>query len=125
MVSAYTLSFQTHLFSILPPSFARGIKSLVATTLLRTVSRASDPRDRLMWQAFDILSLIERYETLITSVGYEYIESHVHENCTGKWAKAVLPELRSWMIDRIVPWMLFPFARGATNRRFTFRRVVA
>ncbi|KIJ17647.1 hypothetical protein PAXINDRAFT_72256 [Paxillus involutus ATCC 200175] len=75
---------------------------------------ASGPSHQL-WKAFDTLSLIERYETLIASVGYEYIESHVLENCTGQWAEPMLGGLRSWMIDTIVPWMLWPFARGATN----------
>ncbi|KAF9220918.1 hypothetical protein BS17DRAFT_713130 [Gyrodon lividus] len=115
IISAYTLAFQTHLFSILPTSFARGVKTLVAATLVRTVSQPSDHHDRALWQAFDSLSLIERYETLIASVGYEYIESHVLEICTGQWAEPMLANLRSWMIDKIVPWMLWPFARGATN----------
>lgn len=115
IISAYTLSFQTHLFSVLPSTFACGVKSLVASTLLNTVAQPSDPRDRAMWQAFDTLSLIERYETLIASVGYEYIESYVHTTCTGAWSEPMLPKLRSWMLEKIVPWMLWPFARGATN----------
>ncbi|KIJ64413.1 hypothetical protein HYDPIDRAFT_175406 [Hydnomerulius pinastri MD-312] len=115
IISAYTLAFQTHLFSILPASFARGVKTLVAATLERTISQPSDQHDRALWQAFDALSLIERYETLIASVGYEYIEAHVLEECIGKWAEPMLASLRSWMIDKIVPWMLWPFARGASN----------
>ncbi|KIK83953.1 hypothetical protein PAXRUDRAFT_832015 [Paxillus rubicundulus Ve08.2h10] len=115
IVAAYTLDFQTHLFSILPISFARGVKTLVAATLIGTPSQPSHQHDRALWQAFDTLSLIERYETLIASVGYEYIESHVLEICTGQWAEPMLGNLRSWMIDKIVPWMLWPFARGATN----------
>ncbi|KIO06137.1 hypothetical protein M404DRAFT_946866 [Pisolithus tinctorius Marx 270] len=115
IISAYTLAFQTHLFSILPASFAKGIKSLVAATLLGTVSQSSDQRDSALWLAFDTLSLIERYETLITSVGYEYVESHVHETCAGAWSEPMLPKLRSWMLEKIVPWMIWPFARGATN----------
>ena len=115
IISAYTLSFQTHLFSVLPASFANGIKSLVASTLLSTEAQPSDPRDRVMWQAFDTLSLIERYETLIASVGYEYIESHVNTTCTGTWSEHMLPKLRTWMLEKIVPWMVWPFARGATN----------
>ncbi|KAI6044752.1 hypothetical protein EDC04DRAFT_2932165 [Pisolithus marmoratus] len=115
IISAYTLAFQTHLFSILPASFARGVKSLVAATLLDTASLSSDHRDSALWHAFDTLSLIERYETLTTSVGYEYIESHVHETSAGVWSEPMLPKLRAWMLEKIVPWMIWPFARGATN----------
>lgn len=115
MISAYTLAFQTHVFSVLPPSFARGIKALVSATLQRTVSQSQDPQDRVLWQAFDTLSLIDRYETLIASIGYEFIESYVEETCAGKWSEPMLATLRAWMIDKIVPWMLYPFARGATN----------
>ncbi|KAG1780495.1 hypothetical protein EV702DRAFT_1193970 [Suillus placidus] len=115
MISAYTLAFQTHIFSVLPPSFARGIKALVSATLQRTVSQSQDPQDRLLWQAFDTLSLIDRYETLIASIGYEFIESYVEETCARKWSEPMLATLRAWMIDKIVPWMLYPFARGATN----------
>ncbi|KAG1742334.1 uncharacterized protein EDB91DRAFT_1128723 [Suillus paluster] len=115
MISAYTLAFQTYLFSVLPPSFARGIKALVSATLQRTVSQSQDPQDRVLWQAFDTLSLIDRYETLIASIGYEFIESYVVETCAEKWSEPMLATLRAWMIDKIVPWMLYPFARGATN----------
>ncbi|KAG1843025.1 hypothetical protein DFJ58DRAFT_717883 [Suillus subalutaceus] len=115
MISAYTLAFQTHIFSVLPPSFARGIKALVSATLQRTVSQSQDPQDRVLWQAFDTLSLIDRYETLIASIGYEFIESYVEETCARKWSEPMLATLRGWMIDKIVPWMLYPFARGATN----------
>lgn len=115
MISAYTLAFQTHIFSVLPPSFARGIKALVSATLQRTVSQSQDPQDRVLWQAFDTLSLIDRYETLIASIGYEFIESYVEETCARKWSEPMLATLRTWMIDKIVPWMLYPFARGATN----------
>lgn len=115
MISAYTLAFQTHVFSVLPPSFARGIKALVSATLQRTVSQSQDPQDRVLWQAFDTLSLIDRYESLIASIGYEFIESYVEETCAGKWSEPMLATLRAWMIDKIVPWMLYPFARGATN----------
>ncbi|KAN0087485.1 Cullin homology [Tylopilus felleus] len=115
ITSAYTLAFQTYLFAILPPSFVRGVKALVAATLVRTVSQPSDQQDRSLWQAFETLSLIERYETLIASVGYEYIEAHVLQTCAGSWAEPMLANLRGWMIQKIVPWMVWPFARGATS----------
>ncbi|KAG8214513.1 hypothetical protein J3R82DRAFT_9571 [Butyriboletus roseoflavus] len=115
ITSAYTLAFQTYLFSILPASFAKGVKALVAATLVRTVSQPSDQQDRYLWQAFDTLSLIERYETLIASVGYEYIEAHVLKTCASSWEEPMLANLRAWMIHKIVPWMVWPFARGATS----------
>ncbi|KAF8843343.1 hypothetical protein BDN67DRAFT_988510 [Paxillus ammoniavirescens] len=111
IIATYRLAFQTHLFSILPTSFARGVKTLVASTLTVTPFQPSHQ----LWKAFDTLSLVERYETLIASAGYEYIESHVLEKCVGQWAEPMLGGLRSWMADKIVPWMLWPFARGATN----------
>ncbi|KAJ8593951.1 hypothetical protein M405DRAFT_809991 [Rhizopogon salebrosus TDB-379] len=115
IISAYTLAFQTHLFSVLPPSFARGIKALVSATLQRIICQSQDPQDRVLWQAFDTLNLIDRYESLIASIGYEIIESHVMETCAGEWTEPMLGTLRAWMVDNIVPWMLHPFARGATN----------
>lgn len=75
----------------------------------------SDQQDRSLWQAFDTLSLIERYETLIASVGYEYIEAHVLQTCAESWEEPMLAKLRAWMIHKIVPWMVWPFARGATS----------
>jgi anaphase-promoting complex subunit 2 len=115
IISAYTLAFQTHIFSVLPPSFARGIKALVSATLQRIICQSQDPQDRVLWQAFDTLNLIDRYESLIASIGYEIIESHVMETCAGEWTEPMLGTLRAWMVDNIVPWMLHPFARGATN----------
>lgn len=120
--SAYTLSFQTHLFSIVPPSFARGFKALVASTLSTSStaitpgssSETDDPNGPI-WQAFETLGLIDRYETIIATVGYEFIEQHVLETCTGEWSRPMLGELRDWMSDKVVPWMLLIYARGAAN----------
>ncbi|KXN84038.1 Anaphase-promoting complex subunit 2 [Leucoagaricus sp. SymC.cos] len=122
--SAYTLSFQTHLFSIVPPSFARGFKALVASTLAASASAEKSSGEYLpetdnpnapIWQAFETLGLIDRYETIIATVGYEFIEQHVLETCTGEWSRPLLGELRDWMSDKVVPWMLLIYARGATN----------
>ncbi|KAH7925590.1 hypothetical protein BV22DRAFT_1010971 [Leucogyrophana mollusca] len=115
IISAYTLAFQTHLFSVLPPTFAGGIKSLVAASLVHVASQPAGPPDMTLWAAFETLSLIDRYETLIASVGYEFIESYVLETCAGKWTEPMLATLRTWMVDRVVPWMILPYARGATN----------
>ena len=40
-----------------------------------------------IWKKIEILGLIDRYESIIASVGYEYIEEHVLKTCTGQWAK--------------------------------------
>jgi hypothetical protein len=48
-------------------------------------------------------------------VGYEFIEDYVLKVCTGEWAKPMLEDLRVWMSEKVVPWMLHVYARGATN----------
>lgn len=100
---------------MIPPQFAQGFKELCASTL------PSDPKippvrlDPELWAAFETLGLVDRYESLIASVGYEHIEAHVRLTCAGKWADPMLGGLRDWMTNKIVPWMLWTYARGATN----------
>ncbi|KAI0365712.1 ubiquitin-protein ligase [Pilatotrama ljubarskyi] len=128
--SAYTLAFQTHIFSIFPASFSRGFKELIASTfsLVNTSSpppwaipqdpSPSEPPPRpdyQLWTACETLGLLERYESLISSVCYEYIEAHVYETCAKKWDEPMLPKLREWMTETIVPWMIMPYARGARS----------
>ncbi|PSR71728.1 hypothetical protein PHLCEN_2v12376, partial [Hermanssonia centrifuga] len=128
---SYTEAFRTHVFSILPPSFSAGFKALVAATFNLTqdpsasgwmlnlfppptqgpYSRADVP----LWNAFEQLGMQERYETLISSVCYEYIESHILETCAKEWDRPMLYILREWMTNRIVPWMVLPYAKGARN----------
>lgn len=124
ILSAYTLTFQTHLFSILPPSFARGFKALCASTLSLPLhvdpTRAAPAPDSAIWAAFETLGLVDRYESLIASVGYEHIEAHVLSACTGKWAEPMISGLRDWMSDKIVPWMLLPYARGASTSEWQY-----
>ena len=62
-----------------------------------------------------MLGLLDRYESLISSVCYERIETHVLESCAGKWEEPMLVQLRNWMADKIVPWMVMPYARNARN----------
>ena len=69
-----------------------------------------------IWRQFEVLGLIERYESAIASVAYERIEDHVLSTCTGEWGKPMLEELRSWMTDNVVPWMMHVYARGASTR---------
>jgi len=121
--SAYTLNFQTRLFSALPASFTEAFKSLCAS-LLSPPDGAEDGHPKrwnassnsTVWKNFELLGLIDRYESVIASVGYEFIEQHVHETCTGEWAKPVLEDLRVWMSDNVVPWMVHVYARGAGSR---------
>jgi len=125
MYSAFALSFQTHLFSIVPPHFDHGFKVLVASTLAASTSphgtgstgSLPDTNDSNapLWQAFEKLGLIDRYETIIATVGYEFIEQHVLETYAGEWSRPILSELHSWMAEKFVPWMVLIYARGATN----------
>lgn len=114
--SAYTLSFQTRLFSALPPSFNLAFKQLCAALLEPPPSMSWNVNSKI-WKNFDLLGLIDRYENVIASVGYEFIEQHVWETYKGRWDKPILEDLRVWMSDRVVPWMLQVYARGASNRR--------
>ncbi|KAI0032569.1 ubiquitin-protein ligase [Vararia minispora EC-137] len=116
--AAYVAHFQTHVFSVLPPTFAGGFKALISATLAAFTDPESVPdaalvQDPNLWQCFETLGLTERYEALISSVCYEHIENHVTGMCAGKWDEQMLSKLREWMADKVVPWMLLPYARGA------------
>lgn len=122
--SAYTLAFQTHLFSILPPTFSQGFRALIfstftysnpsSTSTRRTTFDETAPRpDTSLWTAFEQLGLLDRYESLISGVCFERIETHILEKYTGKWSEPALAPLRAWMIDNVGPWMVMPYARGA------------
>ncbi len=130
--SAYTLNFRTLLFSVLPPSFSQAFKEL-CTSLLSPAEEASkshsppkswnDCVNSVAWKNFEILGLIDRYESVIASAGYEFIERHVLERCTGRWDKPMLEDLRAWMSDRMVPWMLSVYARAAQTRMLHFKQL--
>jgi anaphase-promoting complex subunit 2 len=36
-----------------------------------------------IWKIFEILGLVDRYKSIIASVGYDYIEEHMLKTCTG------------------------------------------
>ena len=120
--SAYTLDFQTRLFSALPPSFNHAFKQLCAALLEPSNPDESPSKswnvnsNSGIWKNFEFLGLLDRYENVIASVGYEFIEQHVKESCKGRWDKPILEDLRVWMSNRVVPWMLQVYARGASNR---------
>ncbi|KAI0699322.1 hypothetical protein C8T65DRAFT_719807 [Cerioporus squamosus] len=132
LLSAYTLAFQTHLYSSFPPSFSRGFKQLMASTFSLvnascpppwalppepqpSTSTAPSRPDLPLWSACEALGLLDRYESLIASVCYEYIEAHVMETCAKKWNESMLAYLREWMAEKVVPWMVMPYARGARS----------
>jgi anaphase-promoting complex subunit 2 len=97
-----------HLFSILPPSFASAFKALCQST----IDASPEPP---LWSCFDQLGFIDRYENLIASVCYEQIEKRVNETCTGEWGERKLQTIRDWMAETIVPWMIYPYAKGAKS----------
>ncbi|KAF6754942.1 hypothetical protein DFP72DRAFT_1068086 [Ephemerocybe angulata] len=121
----YTLSFQTRLFAALPPSFARGFKALASWCLAPEdyppmVSASGAPiKIDAVWTEFEKLGLIERYESVISSVAYEHIERRIEETCPNNWAAPMLPEIREWMTQKVVPWMLKIFTHGVTSRHDT------
>lgn len=132
LLSAYTLTFQTHIYSTFPPSFSQGFKQLIASTFSLVSASCpppwalpSDPQpststaparpDLPLWSACEALGLLDRYESLIASVCYEYIEAHVMETCARKWEESMLTYLREWMAEKVVPWMVMPYARGARS----------
>ncbi|KAF8627671.1 hypothetical protein AX15_004309 [Amanita polypyramis BW_CC] len=115
-LSAYTLNFQTNLFSALPPTFPPAFKALCASTF-----PSPDPDAKLddivsseqFWSAAEMLGLMDRYDSIIASVGYEHIEAYVLSSCAGQWEKPVLGDLKNWMADKMIPWMLVTYARNA------------
>ena len=129
------MHFQTRLLSALPPTFTSGFKELCAAFLapppdqldeaveasIAQAPSAWDSRDHArLWAHLHLLGLVERYETIIVSVGYEYIENYVLKTCTGEWGKPMLEGLRIWMSEKVVPWLLHIYARGATTSKHTF-----
>ena len=66
-----------------------------------------------------MLGLMDRYDSIIASVGYEHIEAHVLSTCTGQWGKPVLSDLKNWMADKMIPWMLVTYARNAQTSMFS------
>ena len=35
------------------------------------------------------------------------------ETCVGKWDEPMLSQLREWMAEKVAPWMLLLYPRGA------------
>ena len=92
VLSAYTAQFQRNLFSSLPPTFAAAFKCLVQATLRKDDENLASfiPHHKPLWDTFEILGLVDRYESVIAAVAYEFIEAHVLESCKGDWAEPKL-----------------------------------
>lgn len=92
VISAYTAQFQRNLFSSLPPTFAAAFKCLVQATLRKDDDNLASliPHHKPLWDTFEILGLVDRYESVIAAVAYEFIEAHVLESCKGDWAEPKL-----------------------------------
>ncbi|KAF8264772.1 ubiquitin-protein ligase [Lactarius quietus] len=108
--SAYIVTFQTHVFSGPARDFCCRFKRLLAATLALSTEGVTPDipasvQDSRLWPSFELLGLADRYESLIAS--------HVVETCAGKWDEPMLSQLREWMAEKVVPWMLLPYARGA------------
>lgn len=101
-------TFHTLLCSILPPSFPGAFKRLCGSII-------DKPPDSSIWQSLNLLGLLDHYENLVASVYYERIEVEVHEVCPGNWGEQMLPRLRAWMSDSVVPWMIPAYARNSRN----------
>ena len=125
-LSAYTLKFQTNLFSVLPFTFPPAFKALCASTLPSSDSDAKIDiiSSEQFWNAAELLGLMDRYDSIIASVGYEHIEAHVLLTCAGQWAKPVLADLKNWMADKMIPWMLVTYARHAQTSTYSTLNLV-
>ncbi|KAL1709147.1 hypothetical protein EV121DRAFT_253251, partial [Schizophyllum commune] len=115
VLSAYTAQFQRNLFSSLPPTFAAAFKCLVQATLRKDDENLASliPHHKPLWDTFEILGLVDRYESVIAAVAYEFIEAHVLESCKGDWAEPKLEKLKEWMSKNLIEWMLLTYARDA------------
>ena len=128
MISSYNLAFQTRLFAALPPSFSTGFKHLCEWTLSPEASSsradfsssptasalpAAAPLPKSMttvWKHCEELGLIEKYESTIANVCYERIERLVQERCVKNWEKPMLEDLREWVRDNVLPWVMGVYA---------------
>jgi len=128
-LKGYYSKFRNRLFSCLPADFASGFKQ-VCTELLEPADEMDEdgepvannrsnfeltPEQATLWQNLSALGLIERFESTVAAVGYEYIERYILDKCKGEWERPMLNELRNWMTGRVVPWMLHIYAREATT----------
>ncbi|KAJ7583017.1 hypothetical protein C8J56DRAFT_956338 [Mycena floridula] len=115
MRSAYVLTFRTQMFAILPPTFVDGFKALCVSTLPSADSDTPAIPSKALWETLETLGLLDRYEHVVASVGYEHIEEHIRLQCSGQWATPMMDELRKWTQERLIPWMVVMYGRGSQN----------
>ncbi|KZS92899.1 hypothetical protein SISNIDRAFT_474501 [Sistotremastrum niveocremeum HHB9708] len=108
LYKTFQLAFQTHLFSFLPLSFPDAFKALLVETIGQPVES-----NVIVFQRFEVLGFLDRYESLLASVVYQQIELRVAETCPKEWTSRKLADLRTWLKEKIVPWLAAPYARGA------------
>jgi anaphase-promoting complex subunit 2 len=119
--SSFRTAFQTHLYTTLPPSFNVGFQRLVRFTLDKAPSWAGDVQlpssllDFSIWKQFEALGMLERYENIVHSVVYGYMEDHVERECRGTWTEKLL-EMNEWLSTELFPWLFHPFAQQARSR---------
>lgn len=70
-----------------------------------------------LFGALDVLGFLERYESQLTACINNLIETKIRTTCPGSWDAQILPEMKQWLIDNIVPWIARPYARGLANRK--------
>lgn len=118
ILSQYTAVFQRHLFASLPPAFAAAFKALISATLRRDDSGLIPliPHHKPLWDAFEIIGLTDRYESVIAAVGYERIEEHILASCAGEWVETQMDKLRAWMTEVLIEWLLLTYARNAVGQ---------
>lgn len=119
----FDFTFRTCLFSILPPSFASGFKALASWALSPEDFPPADPLTArtpitIVWQHCETLGILGRFESIISSVGYERIERHVLETCEGNWSSPMLQELRKWTSNKVLSWLLEIYVRGQATSKF-------
>jgi len=51
-----------------------------------------------IWKNIEVLRLIDRYESIIAGVGYEFIEEYVLKMCTDEWTKPMLKRPESLVV---------------------------
>jgi anaphase-promoting complex subunit 2 len=69
--------------------------------------------------ALDVLGFLDRYEAQVTMCVNSMIDKKIQETCPATWDSQILPDLRTWLTDQVVPWMARPYARGLANRELS------
>ncbi|KZW04109.1 hypothetical protein EXIGLDRAFT_716114 [Exidia glandulosa HHB12029] len=101
-------TFKSNLHIALPPSFPEAFVYLVQSTI-------GDLSDTDLFKELHMLGMLDRYEALVASVVCEQIERQIETLCPGKWDEPRLPELRHWLGDKVVAWLMEQYSRAGTS----------